>query len=204
MFILDISSDCLVDLRGDHVGLLNVTDNAWKDAGFLETRIVPEMRDTFHIALRESRKTGSRVKLMTQVIVDGGDVVPVMMTAFTEADENTAKPRWLRGAIIETSDGALGLDASASDVADAVFSRTVNQIAQSVNGLASFGEQLVRHLATQGDDIGSEYALGVRDATADLEALANLLRPMLNSLTADPEMAAKTLARLDRTFGRNA
>lgn len=51
-----------------------------------------------------------------------------------------------------------------------------SQISRSLGG---YSELLTRHLGAQKDDVGSEYALGIRDSVAALDTAIGRLRPMV-------------------------
>ncbi len=54
----------------------------------------------------------------------------------------------------------------------------VRILGQSTRSLSGYSDLLVRHLAIQGDDLGSEHALGLGDAIAGLEKILAQLRPL--------------------------
>ena len=53
-----------------------------------------------------------------------------------------------------------------------------DRLSHQARSLSGYGQLLERHLATQRDDLGSEYALGMRNTIADMESVARKLRPL--------------------------
>ena len=54
-----------------------------------------------------------------------------------------------------------------------------NSVNRSVLTMSGYGSMLERHLSTQGDDIGSDQALGMRGALERVTEMLRLLRPIL-------------------------
>ena len=53
----------------------------------------------------------------------------------------------------------------------------VTLLGQLSGTMSSFSDMMTRHLGAQGDDLGGEYALGIREAIASLDASLARLRP---------------------------
>ena len=60
---------------------------------------------------------------------------------------------------------------------------------QVTRTMVGYSEMMTRHLGAQGDDLGSEYALAIRNSIATLEASLTRLRPLTAGAASVEEVA---------------
>lgn len=71
-----------------------------------------------------------------------------------------------------------------------LFRIVAEELAPPVRAISVYGEMLERHLAAQRDDVGSDYAVGLRDGVQHLdELLVQLMRAAQNNMSVE-EMSA--------------
>ena len=92
--------------------------------------------------------------------------------------------------------------AQESDVREALglkeelFRVVLEDISHPVNKISNFGEMLERHLATQGDDVGSDFAVGLREGLQELDGLVERLQKAGRDRNFSFEELSQTLASL--------
>ena len=82
---------------------------------------------------------------------------------------------------------------------DALFRVVLEDIGHPVNKISSFGEMLERHLATQGDDVGSDFAVGLREGLQELDGLVERLRHAGSQSDTNFDDLTQTLASLRKS-----
>ncbi len=79
-----------------------------------------------------------------------------------------------------------------------MFRIVLEDISHPMNKISNFGEMLERHLSTQGDDVGSDFAVGLREGLQELDGLVERLQKAGRNRDTSFEELSQTLASLRR------
>lgn len=161
-------------LVGAPIDLLGEKDTAWQTDGFLLDRIDQEDLAQVLEALRSDGAPSQPTVAEFRMRHTDGRVVWVqlcrlhhmtpegeMLVSLLNIDEQVLLERALAHAV-ETMRDALVT--------------TCQEISQPANAISDYGGLLERHLSTQRDHVGSDYALGIREAVERLKDLSNSLQ----------------------------
>ncbi len=193
VFSLDAATMRFTEVHGNPVGLIGFPAEHWLDRDFWPARIHPEDRAA---ALEFCvRCTGERRghELEYRVLHADGRVLWVHeIVEFGDDDQDVATGYIMNitRRVQQEQDvhRALGLK-------EELFRVVVEDLSQPVNKISSFGDMLERHLAIQGDDVGSDYAVGLREGLQELDAMISGLQSIeAGSDVGYDELAARLAA----------
>lgn len=87
-------------------------------------------------------------------------------------------------------------DVEALAVKDELFSLIANTMNRQLRAISGYGEMLERHLSIQSDDVGSEYALGMRTGLEQLHTLLHHVRGIAAQRSANTDTLKAALTDL--------
>ena len=176
VFRYDVPKARFLRVSGREEAFLGYSRADWLAAEFLENALAGDDRT----AIREllgTCDTGEQIVRDCVLLDSAGNEVSAVIAAVASEHH----PEQVAGQIIlldpevvltrrHLGNQAIHVELMRSVVA--LFS----QISRSLGG---YSELLTRHLGAQKDDVGSEYALGIRDSVAALDSAIARLRPMM-------------------------
>ena len=196
VFKLDAETATFLEVHGNAEQLLGFSSNNWLEPGFWPPRIHPDDRDAalkFCVRCTEQRQDH---ELEYRVIHADGSVVWIHeIVEFNPDDPEGAVASGyimnITHRVQHESDvrKALGLK-------EELFRVVVEDLNQPVRKIANFGDMLMRHLSAQGDDVGSDYAIGLREGLQELGALIDGLQRAGRDEGASYEELSERLASL--------
>ncbi|MEM1299125.1 MAG: hypothetical protein AAGH68_07565 [Pseudomonadota bacterium] len=154
--------------------LLGASESDWQTDGFLLDRVDKDALSQVLDALRPESAPSQPTVAEFRMSHNDGHVVWVqlcrlhhmtsdgeMLVSLLTIDEQVLVERALARAV-ETMRDALVT--------------TSHEISQPANAISDYGGLLERHLSTQRDHVGSDYALGIREAVERLKDLSDSLQ----------------------------
>lgn len=69
-------------------------------------------------------------------------------------------------------------DAALSAAKDDLLRLCTDCMAEKLKSISGYGQMLERHLSIQHDDIGSDYALAIRESIEELKTFLTIVRPV--------------------------
>lgn len=197
VFSLDAATMRFTEVHGNPVGLIGFPAEHWLDRDFWPARIHPEDRGTaleFCMSCTNDRRgheleyralhADGRVLWVHEIVEFGDDDTDIAsgyimnITRRVQQEQDVHK--------------MLGLK-------EALFRVVVEDLSQPVNKISSFGDMLERHLAMQGDDVGSDYAVGLREGLQELgEMISGLQGIEANSEVNFDELSDRLAALRER------
>lgn len=179
------------EVKGSPEQLLGFPVDQWFRPKFWCGRVHPEDRQAaydFLVAWAEARRDH---ELEYRMLDAAGRTLWVH--DIVEVRGEPPQETEIRGVLIDISDRV----AHEADVKKALslknelFRIVAEELAQPVRSISAYGEMLERHLASQGDDVGSDYAIGLREGVQRLdELLIQLMRIAQNGDMSFDEMNA--------------
>jgi len=88
--------------------------------------------------------------------------------------------------------------AEISAAKDELLRTSTDVLAQKLKAMTAYGDMLVRHLAIQRDDIGSDYALAIRESIEELELFLTVVRPLTAKRDVDADEIREALEAVNR------
>ena len=179
------------EVSGSAERLLGFAPEQWYRPGFWHARIHPEDQEAarafFAAWCRERRED----QLEYRVLDAAGQTVWVhqIIEFGRDADGQTAT----RGVLMDVTERL----ARETEVAKALILKAellrilAEELAPPLRAISVYGEMLERHLSVQRDDLGSDYALGLRDGVQRLDKLlVQLMRAAQSGNMSLEEMSA--------------
>ncbi|MFK7944928.1 MAG: PAS domain-containing protein [Paracoccaceae bacterium] len=161
-------------VQGSAVELLGFAPGDWQEADFITDRLDPRDRTTGRELLHSNTDTAQAAVAELRMIRSDGNVVWVQMcclprdglgddmrVSLLNIDQQVSTERALSQAVETMRD---------------VLVTTSQEISQPANAISDYGGLLERHLSTQEDGLGSEYALGIREAVERMKQLSDTLQ----------------------------
>jgi PAS domain S-box-containing protein len=176
LFRLDPATLDISEASGDPERLLGFPPEEWYRPQFWSGRIHPEDRAAARAFFGRWAEAPCDVRLEYRVIDAAGRTIWVRQVIAIGRDARQEEA--IRGVFIDISERIAG----AAAVEKALFLKTelfriiAEKLAPPVRAISVFGEMLERHLAAQRDDVGSDYAVGLRE---ELERLDTMLGQLM-------------------------
>ena len=174
---LDPATLEFAEVCGNPGQLLGYPPADWLQARFWSQRLHPEDRKAACAFFRCWASARRNEQLEYRVIDALGRTVWVRQVICVERRPDQEEK--VSGALFDVTDRV----AREADVETTLFLKSelfrmiVEELAPPVLAISIYGDMLGRHLAAQGDDVGSDYAVGLRDALERLDTtLAQLMR----------------------------
>jgi PAS domain S-box-containing protein len=164
------------EVTGDTEQLLGFPIEEWYRPQFWSGRIHPEDREAARAFFGRWAEAPSDVRLEYRVIDAAGRTVWVRQVIAIGRDARQEAA--IRGIFIDISGRIAGAAAveKAMSLRAGLFRVIAEELAPPVRAISVFGEMLERHLAAQRDDVGSDYAVGLRE---ELERLDTMLGQLM-------------------------
>jgi hypothetical protein len=203
VFGLDPATLEFSDIGGNPEQLLGFPACDWYGARFWSGRLHPDDREAARAFFADLVSSARGAQLEYRVIDAAGQTVWVHQIICVERDERQEVR--VRGVLVDVTERR-GHDA---DVERALFLKAeifriiVEELAPPVRAISVYGDMLGRHLAAQGDDVGSDYAVGLRGGLQRLDTtLGQLLRiAQSGGVSADDVSAGLAAPRRGTTAG---
>ncbi len=198
IFKLDASTMCFTEVHGSPEELIGFPAARWIEPDFWPARIHPDDRADaleFCFACTTDRREH---ELEYRVVHANGSVVWVH--EIVEFDDSSPESTIATGYIMNITDRV----AHESDIREVLglkedlFRIVLEDISHPMNKISNFGEMLERHLSTQGDDVGSDFAVGLREGLQELDGLVERLQKAGRNRDTSFEELSQTLASLRR------
>lgn len=198
IFKLDTREMRFTEVHGNAQALIGYPDDDWTESGFWPGRIHPDDREAAAEFCANCSQLHQEHELEFRVIHADGRIVWVHeIVKFDEQDPtNPIATGYLMNIthrVAQENDvrKVLGLK-------DELFRVVLQDISDPVNKISNFGEMLERHLATQGDHVGSDFAVGLREGLQELDGLVQQLQRAGRRDPSSFEELSETLATLHR------
>ncbi|MEL7153596.1 MAG: PAS domain-containing protein [Pseudomonadota bacterium] len=196
IFKLDTTDMRFIEVHGSPEALVGYPNEQWTESGFWPGRLHPDDREAAAEFCANCSQLRQEHELEFRVIRADGAVIWVHeIVKFEEADPDSPIATGYimnitnRVAHEEDVREVLGLK-------DELFRVLLEDISLPVNKISNFGEMLERHLATQGDDVGSDFAVGLREGLQELDGLVQRLQKAGRNADTSFEELSRTLAAL--------
>ena len=192
-FIYDPARDSFSHLTGDVEAFLGFPAERWFTRGFLVRCLHPDDLEPalrcFERCLHERRDHQVEFRL----IAADDRVIWVQRTAQIIIDDSGRT--MIQGMLIEVTERIdQDTDLRESLHLNAELLRLLTeQVGGPLKTLSGFGQLLERHLSTLGDDVGSEYALGMRGGLEKLSQVLGHVRPVTVRGVAHPDDIAGSI-----------
>ena len=164
----------VTSLIGDPVELLGQAAEDWYADGFVLNRINPEDLDLVQGVLRADPRRNVPAVAEFRMRHAAGHMIWVQMCRLCQV----AADGELQVSLLNIDEQVLverALSKAIETMRDALVA-TSQEIALPANAISDYGGLLERHLATQRDHVGSDYALGIREAVERLKILSDSLQ----------------------------
>lgn len=163
------------EVRGNPEQLLGFPEHDWYAARFWSGRLHPEDREAVRAFFERLASSRRDEQLQYRVIDAEGQTLWVHQIVSVErkAQEEVS----LRGVLIDVTEQV----AREADIERALFMNAelfriiAEELAPPVRAISVYGDMLGRHLAAQGDDVGSDYAVGLREVLESLDTMLGQL-----------------------------
>lgn len=191
------------EIGGNPEQLLGFPADDWHDARFWPGRLHPEDRKAASDFFAAWATAQRDIQLEYRMIDAAGHTVWVhQIICVGRAPHGQVA---IRGVLIDVTDRV----AREADIDQALFLRAelfriiVEELAPPVRAISVFGEMLERHLASQRDHVGSDYAVGVREELQRLDTMLAQLMRIAQAGSNPPDEASAGLAPLSggKTLG---
>ena len=196
IFNLDAESMCFTEVHGSPEALIGFTAARWVEPGFWPARIHPDDRTEALKFCLDCTNQKRDHELEYRVVHANSDVL--WIHEIVEFDRNRPENNTATGYIMNITDRV----AQESDVREVLglkeelFRVVLEDISHPVNKISNFGEMLERHLSAQGDDVGSDFAVGLREGLEELDGLVERLQKAGRKSEESFDELAQTLASL--------
>ena len=174
---LDPQTLAVTDIAGDAEELFGFPREEWRRPGFFHEHLHPDDLDAARAFRREWERDRRSHELQFRLIDAAGRVR--WMHEILEVRDDGPGGLEIRGVLVDITRRVAG-DSEVSKalrLRDELLRIVAEELAQPVRTIAGYGDMLGRHLSAQRDDVGSDYAIGVRDGAQRLDAvIARLLR----------------------------
>jgi signal transduction histidine kinase len=177
IYRLDPATLAFTEVCGNPEQLLGFPPRDWFRTRFWSGRLHPEDREAACAFFRGWASAWRDEQLEYRVIDATGRTVWVHQIICVERD--TRQEVTICGVLIDVTERV----AREADVETTLFLKSelfrmiVEELGPPVRAISIYGDMLGRHLSAQGDDVGSDYAVGLRDGLERLDTtLAQLMR----------------------------
>lgn len=181
----ELPSMRIIDAQGDLTGFLGVEREAWFREGFWISRLHADDADETVAFVRKCADARQEYELVYRVVDAHGDARVVHDVATVEV---TPDGRVTIHAVITDITALMRLSqrGTAADRMGRALELLSEQFGRTLNEASLYGDLLARHMANQGDDVGSDYALGLRDAVQLMRNVIEGLRETSSETTGEP------------------
>ena len=175
-----------LEVSGSAEALLGFTEQEWKAQDFWVSRMHPEDREQALEFCRSCTEDGKNHELEYRVLHRDGETV--WIHEIVEVTEENGAPV-VQGFVLDITHRVLKeRDVARAYAYQVEFLRFLGrEFDTPLNDAASFAELLVRHLAQQGDHVGGDYALGLREGLGRLSALSEEITRRTNAASVPPD-----------------
>jgi PAS domain S-box-containing protein len=173
----DPATQRFIEISGSPERLLGFPAEEWVRPRFWSGRIHPEDHATVHAFLEEWSQARRDEQLAYRVVDAAGETVWVQH--FIAVRRAPRQETSVRGVLLDITDlvAREGEVEKALFLKDELFRFVVEELGPPLRAMSVYSEMLERHLAAQRDDVGSDFALGLRDGLERLDAmLGHLMR----------------------------
>ncbi len=167
----------VVEIAGDAEEVFGFPREEWRRPDFLQAHLHPDDRASAR-AFSCARGRDLRSHELQYRLIDATGSVRRVRDILEVRDDGQGS-RELRGVLIDiTQRTAGGCElAKALRLRDTLLRIVTEELAQPVRTISGYGDMLGRHLSAQRDDVGSDYAIGIREGVQRLDAvIGRLLR----------------------------
>lgn len=194
VFQLDPVNMIFKEVHGSPEALLGYPAERWLEPGFWPSRLHPDDREDALMFCAQCTETGQDHELEYRVIHADGRIIWVHEIMEVASGRNSNG--LLTGYLMDiTHRVAHERDVhEALDLKEELLRVISQELSQPVSKITDFGDLLVRHLSKQGDDVGSDYAVGLREGIEELTSLVDRLRRSRHSRDRRYDDISRTLA----------
>ena len=196
VFKLDANTMSFTEVHGSPEKLIGFSADRWLEPDFWPTRIHSDDREDalkFCLMCSEERRDH---ELEYRVVNAEGDVVWVH--EIVEFDQDAGNEAMATGYIMNISN-RVRQEQDVKEVLgmkDELFRVVMEDIGQPMTKISSFGDMLERHLSSIGDDVGSDFAVGLREGLQELAELVDGLTDAGRKSQASFDQIAEKMAQL--------
>ncbi len=181
VYRLDPATLDFSEISGSPEQLLGFSAGDWYRPRFWFGRVHPDDQEAAQAFFERWAEARRDEQLEYRVIDAAGQTVWVhqIISVGRDAYQEVA----IRGVLMDVTDRV----AREADVQSALFLKAslfrilAEELAPPVRAISVYGDMLERHLGAQGDDVGSDYAVGLRDGLQRLEELLSQLMRVAQS-----------------------
>ncbi|MEM9061483.1 MAG: PAS domain-containing protein [Pseudomonadota bacterium] len=173
IFKLDPATRSFTEVHGSPEALVGHAPARWLEAGFWPAMLHPDDREEAQQLSAICTGAVHDHALEYRVVHADGQVVWIheIVGGATKEDRTGLLTGYLmnitnRVAHERDVHEALGMK-------DELLRVVSQELSQPVNKITDFGDLLMRHLSKQGDDVGSDYAIGLREGVEELTKLVD-------------------------------
>lgn len=195
-FQLDVAAMRFKEIEGSPVELTGFATDDWLADGFWPGRIHPDDRDAALGFCQQCAEQRRDHELEYRIVHKDGRTVWVHeIVCF---NDNLRENSLAVGYIMNITPRVLQERdvAKVMDLKDELFRVVLEDLTQPVNKISNFGAMLERHLASQGDDVGSDYAVALREGLQQLGGLIAGLQSVGQDTKIDFDELSNRLAGL--------
>lgn len=201
---LDPQTLAIIDIAGNAEELFGFPREEWRHPGFFPEHLHPDDRE----AARAFRRVWAQDRRSHELqfrLIDAAGRVRWVQEILEVGDDGQGGPE-IRGVLVDITRRVAG-DSEVSKalrLREELLRLVAREMAEPVRAVATYGDMLGRHLSAQRDDVGSDYAIGIRDAVQRLDAVIGRLLRVAQSGEMSLDEMTETLAaiRSDRRSGK--
>lgn len=196
IFKMDADTLSFLEVHGSPEGLSGFSIENWFEPCFWPGRVHPDDREAALKFCAECSKDRRDHELEFRIVRQDGEVRWVHeIVEFSDPEASSIGTGYIMDITRRVAQEA---DVrSVIGLKEELFRVVVEDINQPVRKIANFGDMLVRHLSAQGDDVGSDYALGLREGLQELGTLIEGLQRAGRNGDANFHELAEKLATLN-------
>lgn len=178
-FALDPYTLCFTSVAGRAKELLGYVTEDWLKPGFWTERIHPDERQDVTSFCTEQARAATGHEIEYRMIDRAGEEIWVHQICEPASGGGDVLPGYLMNItqrVIQQADITRVMS-----LRDALLQVITTELSQPINTISGYGKLLERHLSSQGDDVGSDYALGMREGIQMLNRSIARLRTAAQS-----------------------
>lgn len=193
---LDPETLAITDIAGNAEALFGFSRDEWRRREFFHEHLHPDDRHAARDFCRAWAKDRRSHELQYRLVDAAGRVrwVHDILEVHRRADGTEE----ILGVLIDITQRIAGDSdiSKALRLRDELLRIVAEGLAQPVRTIGAYGDMLGRHLATQRDDVGSDYAIGVREGVQRLDAVIGRLLRVAQSGTMSLDEMTESLAAI--------
>lgn len=194
MFKLDAETLRFTEVHGSPEALIGFAGPRWLEDDFWPARVHPDDRAEvleFCVECMQQRKDH---ELEYRVVRADGSVI--WIHEIIEFDTSSPDPDTASGYIMNITN-RVAMESDVRQVLgmkEELFRVVLEDLGNPMNKISNYGEMLERHLSSQRDDVGSDFAIGLREGLQELGGLIAALRTAGREGEVDFETLSRTIA----------